>query len=215
MRESIKNANLRAVRIFDILKETYPPVTTFLTHKNEFELLIAVILSAQCTDERVNMVTPALFDALPTPEKMANADIETIRDLIKSINFFNNKANNIQSTAQILFDTYDSQVPADLDALISLPGVGRKTANVILGQAFDIPGITVDTHVKRLTNRLGFSKKDDAVKIEFDLIKRWPKEIWIDMSTLLILHGRTVCPARSPKCSICQLRELCPSAKNI
>ena len=212
MRESIANANTRAIKIFDVLKETYPPVTTFLTHKNEFELLIAVILSAQCTDERVNMVTPALFDALPTPKIMANADIDTIRDLIKSINFCNNKAKNIQATAQILMDDHNSQVPADLDALIALPGVGRKTANVILGQAFDIPGITVDTHVKRLTNRLGFSKKDDAVKIEFDLIKRWPKEIWIDMSTLLILHGRTICPARKPNCKDCQIKQYCPSA---
>ena len=211
MRESIKNAQIRAVSIFDILKKTHPPVTTFLTHRNEFELLIAVILSAQCTDERVNMVTPALFDALPTPSAFVNADIDHIKYMIKSINFFNNKAKNIQATSQRLMDHFNGQVPSDLDALVSLPGVGRKTANVVLGQAFNIPGITVDTHVRRLTQRLGFTKQDDAVKIEMDLIKRWPIEIWIDMSSLLILHGRKTCNARKPSCYDCSISSFCPS----
>ena len=211
MRESNRLKKERAVRIFDILKSHYPPVTTFLTHKNEFELLIAVILSAQCTDERVNIVTPALFDVLPTPQAFVDADIDVIKDLIKSINFFNNKAINIQKTCHILCDKHNSSVPNNLEDLIELPGVGRKTANVILGQAFDIPGITVDTHVKRLCNRLKFTKHDDAVKAEYDLIKIWPTDIWIDMSTLLILHGRTTCNARSPKCSSCIISKDCPS----
>ena len=211
MRESKQKKKDRAIAIFDILKDTYPPVTTFLTHKNEFELLIAVILSAQCTDDRVNMVTPALFDALPTPQAFVGADLDDIKDLIKSINFFNNKAKNIQATAQILLDDHKGSVPPNLDDLIKLPGVGRKTANVVLGQAFDIPGITVDTHVKRLSQRLGFTKHDDAVKAEYDLNLIWPKETWIDYSSLLILHGRKVCNARKPKCGECQLMDLCPS----
>ena len=211
MRESIKKANSRALEIFDILKNTYPPVTTFLTHKNEFELLIAVILSAQCTDERVNKVTPALFDALPTPKAFVDADLNQIKELIKSINFFNNKAKNIQATAHILINEHDAKVPADLESLVKLPGVGRKTANVVLGQAFDIPGITVDTHVRRLSQRLLFTKQDDAVKIEMDLNKRWPVDIWIDMSSLIILHGREICDARKPKCFDCPISNFCPS----
>ncbi len=211
MRESIKKSQLRAVSIFDVLKDTYPPVTTFLTHRNEFELLIAVILSAQCTDERVNMVTPALFDALPTPMAFVSAELDYIKSFIKSINFFNNKAKNIQATAQRLVDDFNAQVPADLEALVSLPGVGRKTANVVLGQAFDIPGITVDTHVRRLTQRLGFTTHEDPVKIEMDLIKRWPTDIWIDMSSLIILHGRKICDARKPNCFDCSISPFCPS----
>ena len=211
MRESKQNKTDRSVKIFEILSDHYPPVTTFLTHKNNFELLIAVILSAQCTDERVNLVTPKLFKVLPTPQKMADAEPEVVRDLIKSINFFNNKSKNIQKTAHILHTKYNGDVPARLDELITLPGVGRKTANVILGQSFNIPGITVDTHVNRLTNRLGFTKNNDAVKIEYDLIKIWPEVIWIDFSTLLILHGREVCNARKPKCAECIISDYCPS----
>ena len=211
MRESIKHANARAIHVFNILKEHYPPVTTFLTHNNEFELLVAVILSAQCTDARVNLVTPALFDVLPTPQAFASAPLDDIKSLIKSINFFNNKAINIQKTSQMLLDIHRGIVPSTLNELIQLPGVGRKTANVVLGQAFNIPGITVDTHVKRLSNRLGFTTKKDAVKAEFDLIKRWPQDIWIDMSSLLILHGRQICDARRPKCQTCVISKFCPS----
>ena len=142
---------------------------------------------------------------------MADAEPKVVRDLIKSINFFNNKSKNIQKTAHILHTKYNGNVPSTLDELIALPGVGRKTANVILGQSFNIPGITVDTHVNRLTNRLGFTKNSDAVKIEYDLIKIWPDTIWIDFSTLLILHGREVCNARTPKCSKCIIADYCPS----
>ena len=214
MRESKKNKTHRAISIFNALKDEYPPVTTFLTHKNTFELLIAVILSAQCTDARVNLVTPALFDALPTPQSFVDASIETIKELIKSINFFNNKAVNIQATCHRLINDHQGEVPANLNDLVQLPGVGRKTANVVLGQAFAIPGITVDTHVKRLSKRLGFTKKEDAVQIERDLMAAWPEETWIDFSTLLILHGREVCDARRPRCNECFIQEFCPS-KNI
>ena len=209
MPESIKKAIVRSQLIHDILADHYPPVTTFLTHKNEFELLIAVILSAQCTDERVNIVTPHLFDVLPTPQAFVNVPLDVIKDLIKSINFFNNKAKNIQATCHILVNQYNSQVPNTLNELIELPGVGRKTANVVLGQAFGIPGITVDTHVKRLSQRLKFTTHDDAVAAEKDLMRIWPEDTWIDYSSLLILHGRSVCNARSPQCNNCLLATHC------
>ncbi len=211
MRESLKKATERSINIFDILKNSYPPVTTFLTHNNEFELLIAVILSAQCTDERVNMVTPQLFQELPTPKAFVDAPLSQVKDLIKSINFFNNKAANIKKTAEIIVHEHDGVVPNTLDHLIKLPGVGRKTANVVLGQAYDIPGITVDTHVKRLSKRLKFTRNDEPEKIEVDLMKRWPVDTWIDFSTLLILHGRNVCNARKPNCLDCIISMHCPS----
>ena len=211
MRESLAKARVRAQTIFDTLQETYPPVTTFLTHRNVFELLIAVILSAQCTDERVNMVTPSLFEALPTPQDFVDAALDDIKELIKSINFFNNKAINIQKTASILVNDFQGEVPNQLDDLIRLPGVGRKTANVVLGQAFNIPGITVDTHVKRLSTRLKFTKQNEPEKIEQDLMKRWAISTWIDFSSLLILHGREVCNARKPKCGECVISQACPS----
>lgn len=200
----------RALKVFEILNAKYPDVGTFLDHKNSFELLIAVILSAQCTDERVNMVTPLLFERFPTPEALYKADIEYIAETIKSINFFNNKAKNIQATAGILFTTYSSEVPDTLEQLVELPGVGRKTANVVLGQAFGKPGITVDTHVKRVSNRLGFTKHQDPVKAEYDLMKCWPKEIWSDFSSIMILHGRHTCKAQRPLCISCEFLEFCP-----
>jgi endonuclease-3 len=200
----------RALKVFDILNKKYPDVGTFLDHKNAFELLIAVILSAQCTDERVNMVTPLLFERFPTPEALYKADVEYIAETIKSINFFNNKAKNIQATAGILFNNYNSVVPDTLDQLVELPGVGRKTANVVLGQAFGKPGITVDTHVKRVSTRLGFTKNTDPVKIEYDLMKCWPKDTWIDYSSIMILHGRHTCKAQRPLCESCEFFEFCP-----
>ena len=201
--------------VFETLKSSYPPVTTFLTHDGPFQLLIAVILSAQCTDDRVNMVTPALFDAFPDAKALANADLDQIKLLIKSINFFPTKAKNIQKTAMILSQEYDGIPPKSLDELICLPGVGRKTANVLLGQAYQIPGITVDTHVKRLSQRLGYTKKSDANQAEKDLMKWWPESIWIDFSTLLILHGRQVCSARKPNCESCQINTRCPYGKKM
>lgn len=200
----------RALKVFDMLNEKYPDVGTFLEYKNPYELLIAVILSAQCTDERVNMVTPLLFERFPTPENLYKADIEFIAETIKSINFFNNKAKNIQATAGILFNRYGSVVPDTLEKLVELPGVGRKTANVVLGQAFGKPGITVDTHVKRVSNRLGFTKHQDPVKAEYDLMKCWPKETWTDFSSIMILHGRHTCKAQRPLCDTCEFVEFCP-----
>lgn len=210
MRESKASKHARSKIVFDLLQELYPDVGTFLRHKNPFELLIAVILSAQCTDERVNMVTPGLFEQFPTPQALAEGHINDIREAIKSINFFNNKAQNIQKTAEILFSQYNSTVPAELEKLVALPGVGRKTANVVLGQAFGIPGITVDTHVKRVSTRLGFTKNSDAVKAEYDLMKIWDDAWWNDMSSTLILHGRNTCDARKPKCDECELKPHCP-----
>lgn len=202
-----------AVTIFKTLSALYPNVTTFLNHKSPFELLIAVILSAQCTDERVNMVTPGLFADFPTPKDLANAPLDGVIKHIKSVTYFNAKAKNIIQTANQIHTIYNDEVPANLDALITLPGVGRKTANVVLGQAFGIPGITVDTHVKRLTQRLGFTKSKQPEKIEQDLMKIWPKSIWSDFSTVLIVHGRQICQARSPQCTACKISEWCPSKK--
>ena len=177
------------------LKKAYPNLTTFLDHKNDFELLIAVILSAQCTDERVNLTT-ALFKRFPNAKQLGEGDLDEIKECIKSINFFNNKSKNIKETGIILHNQYNGSVPNTLNELIKLPGVGRKTANVILGQAFGKPGITVDTHVNRLSRRLGFTRKTDAVPIEMDLQKAWDESIWSDFSTLLIYHGRQICSAR-------------------
>lgn len=212
-RESLVKKKERSLEIYSHLIGAYPNLTTFLSHKNTFELLIAVILSAQCTDERVNLTTPALFAALPSPELMAMAPLTDIKELIKSINFFNNKAKNIKACAAQIVNLHKSQVPNTLEDLVKLPGVGRKTANVVLGQAFGIPGITVDTHVKRLCQRLGFTKQHDAVKVEQDLMRLWPPETWNDFSTTLIVHGRTVCSARKPKCQNCFLFRLCPKVQ--
>ena len=203
----------RAQSILNTLLQVYPRLTTFLTHKNEFELLIAVILSAQCTDERVNLVTPALFQAYPTAQTLGDADISHVMELLKSVNYYKTKARNIVLTSQHLVTTFHGQVPDSLDALISLPGVGRKTANVVLGQAFGIPGITVDTHIKRVTKRLGFSKSSDPEKIEKELQLVWPKSTWIDLSTYLIYHGRQRCKPRQPDCDTCSLEPFC--MKNI
>jgi len=209
-RETLPDIRKRALEIHKRLDDLYPDVKTFLTHESPFQLLIAVILSAQCTDARVNLVTPFLFKKYPTIAALANAPVQDIKDTIHSINFFNNKANNIKKTANILLKQFRNRVPRTLEDLTSLPGVGRKTANVVLGQAFDIPGITVDTHVKRVTTRLGFTAQTDPVKIEFDLMKIWPKHTWNTYSTTLILHGRNICKAQRPWCSKCKLYYLCP-----
>lgn len=212
-RESLKRKKERAAAIFSILDAKYPNVGTFLSHESPFQLLIAVILSAQCTDERVNLTTPGLFKLFPTAHALAQGNLEDIKQAIRSINFFNNKAKNIKDTAQILVEEYNGEVPAELGRLVLLPGVGRKTANVVLGQAFGQPGITVDTHVKRLSNRLGFTTESDPVKAEYDLMKVWDKDIWTDFSSVLILHGRHTCSAQKPKCGHCELATLCPSFK--
>lgn len=198
-------------KILSLLKEHYPDAHCALKHKNSFELLVATVLSAQCTDERVNKVTPALFAHFPDARSMANADVREVEELIKSTGFFKNKAKNIVGASQVLVSEHKGNVPSDLDSLVQLPGVGRKTANVVLGNAFGLAsGVVVDTHVSRLSYRLGWSDNEDAVKIENDLTQLFEKDEWIMLSHYLIFHGRTLCKARSPLCQKCFLFDLCP-----
>lgn len=203
-------------RILRILKKTYPDVHCELTHSNPFELLIATILSAQCTDKRVNLVTPELFRHYPTSEAMANAPLEKIETLVKTTGFYRNKAKNIKACAQKLVEKYKGKVPSSMEELHELPGVGRKTANVVLGNAFDINvGIVVDTHVSRLSQRLGLTRQKSPEKIEVELMKLIPPRDWTILSHLLIWHGRRRCSARKPDCVNCELKNLCPSAASV
>lgn len=196
-------------KILKILSKLYPNPTTELEHTNAFELLVATILSAQCTDARVNIVTRTLFPKFPTPEALANADPVEVLDTIKSINFFRNKAKNIQAMARMLVEQYDSKVPENMEALEKLPGVGHKTASVVMANAFRVPAFAVDTHVHRVSNRIGLAHSKNVVGTEQDLMKRIPKEEWIDAHHYLILHGRRICTARAPKCEICPLKDYC------
>jgi endonuclease-3 len=197
--------------VIKLFKRYYPDAHCALNHRNAFELLVATILSAQCTDERVNMVTPALFEEFPTPEKMSKAPQERLELLIRSTGFYKNKAKNLKSMATDLAEKHHGYVPKNLDELVHLAGVGRKTANVVLGNAFGIiAGIVVDTHVTRLSNRLGWVKTENAEIIERELQKIIPHEDWIIISHWLITHGRQVCKARSPQCNTCFLAEDCP-----
>jgi endonuclease-3 len=197
--------------VIRLFKRYYPDAHCALHHKNAFELLAATILSAQCTDERVNMVTPALFAEFPTPEKMAQASLPRLEELIHSAGFYKNKAKNLKSMATSLTEKHRGHVPKNLDELVQLAGVGRKTANVVLGNAFGIiSGIVVDTHVTRLSNRLGWVKTENAEIIERELQKIIPHEDWILISHWLITHGRQVCKARSPQCNTCFLAQDCP-----
>lgn len=196
------------------LKKAYPDATCALEHRTPFELLVATILSAQCTDVRVNMVTPALFAKYPTARSLAEADQADIEDLIRSTGFFRNKARNLIGMARALVESHGGEVPADMEALRVLPGVGRKTANVVLGNAFGMnEGITVDTHVARMSKLLGLTRHTDPVKIERDLMDLVPRKDWTLVSHLLIWHGRQVCVARRPRCDQCVLRHGCPSAR--
>jgi len=205
-----------AVHLLDVLRTTYPDAHCELDHKGAFQLLIATILSAQCTDVRVNMVTPALFKKYPDAKTLAAAKQEDVEELIRSTGFFRNKAKNLIAAAKALVREHDSEVPQDLDNLTHLPGVGRKTANVVLGNAYGIEaGVVVDTHVARLSKRLGLTKHTDPVKIEKDLIKAIPQDAWTLWSHLLIWHGRRRCSARKPDCPSCELRTLCPSADKL
>lgn len=206
-------ATERITPLIQRLHEAYPDAECALHHRNAFELLVATILSAQCTDERVNKVTPALFARFPTPEAMAAADREELESLIRSTGFYHNKAKNIQGAAQRIVSAYGGVVPQTMDELLTLPGVARKTANVVLGVIFKIAdGVVVDTHVKRLSNRLGLTTQSDPEKIERDLQTITPQAEWINLSHLLIFHGRNVCDARKPNCVACTLSDLCPSA---
>ena len=203
-------SNTRIKKIRQILKAKYPDVKTQLRHKNAFQLLMATILSAQCTDRQVNAVTPKLFAQLQTPADFAAAPIKKIETLIRSTGFYHNKAKNLKNCAGSLIELYGGVVPDSLEELVKLPGVGRKTANVVLGAAFGIPGMVVDTHVSRISQRLGLTTYKDPVKIEFDLMKVIPEDEWNDFSLWLIYFGRSVCNARKPDCPNCFLKHLCP-----
>jgi len=203
----------RAGKILRLLRKEFPQPKTALLHENPFQLLIATILSAQCTDERVNMVTKSLFKKYKGPKDFAYANVAELENDIRSTGFFRMKARNIMGCSSELIEKHDGKVPDSIEELVQLPGVGRKTANVVLGQAFGIvSGIVVDTHVHRLSQRMGFTEADTAEKIEEDLMKLFPKKDWIDVGSLLILHGRKTCGARKPNCPQCVVRELCPSA---
>lgn len=194
------------------LKKLYPEVACALDHKNAYELLVATILSAQCTDVRVNIVTPAFFKKYPTPQKLAKANIDHVQELIRSTGFYRNKAKNLIAMAQMVIASFDGEIPTAREDLVMLPGAGRKTANVIRAEAFNLPGLPVDTHVARLSNRLKLVNETDAVKIEFELMPLLPEEEWGDFSLRLIEHGRKICDARKPKCDQCVLNDICPSA---
>ena len=200
----------RAGKIRKVLGDIFPEVKTQLFHQNAFQLLVATILSAQCTDNQVNQVTPNLFKRLKTPDDFAAAHLKTIEKLIRPTGFFHNKAKNIKNCARAILDQHDGQVPRTLEQLVKLPGVGRKTANVVLGAAFGIPGVVVDTHVARISKRLGLTKNKNPVKIEFDLMKIIPRRDWNDFCLRLIYFGRATCTARKPKCPQCPLKSICP-----
>jgi endonuclease-3 len=202
----------RAPEIFDRLTAAYPDARCALDFETPFQLLVATILSAQCTDKRVNMVTPKLFATYPTPAALAAAKQEDVEELVKTTGFFRNKTKSLLGVSAAIEGRHGGEVPATMDALVELPGVGRKTANVILGNAFGRnEGVVVDTHVARVSRRLGLTQHDDPVKIEQDLVKLFPREQWTQLAHLLIEHGRQICEARLPKCSKCPVGDLCPS----
>ncbi len=197
-------------QMLKILKATYPQAVCALHHANAYELLAATILSAQCTDERVNQVTPALFERYPTPADLGRSSQQDVERLIQSCGFFRNKATSLRGMASVLVERFDGQVPQTLEDLITLPGVGRKTANVVLGTVYGIAsGVVVDTHVKRIVNLLGLSRQSSPEKIEQDLMKLLPQDEWINFSHQLIHHGRRMCIARRPRCPECPLLGVC------
>ena len=207
-----KNAETakRARAIQRALDKLYPDAKCALHHNNPLELLIATILSAQCTDERVNKVTPALFARYPDAKAFAAADQTELETLIRSTGFFRNKAANIRACCKAIVEKHAGQVPRTMEELVPLPGVGRKTANVILGNAFDVPGIPVDTHVGRLSRRMGLTEHDDPVKVESDLMALIAKSEWTMFGHRMIFHGRQVCQARKPNCAECAVKKICP-----
>ena len=210
-REKLEEKTARAQAIATCLEELYPEVECPLSHRNTFELLIAVILSAQCTDAAVNKVTPALFKRYPNPGALAEAALADIETCIRTLGLFRAKAKSLKRCAQQLADEFTGEVPSSMEELTRLAGVGRKTANVIRGHAFNIPGIAVDTHCKRLARRLGLTRQEDPLKIEKDLAKILAPAEWTGFSHRLIIHGRRICFARKPACAACRLGALCPS----
>ena len=204
------------IEIIKILKEYYPDATCSLDFTTPFEMMVSVMLSAQCTDERVNKTTPSLFKEYNTPEKVSSMDIKELERIIHPCGFYKNKAKNIIAASKMLVEKYNSVVPDNMNDLIKLPGVGRKSANVIMLEAFKNPqGIAVDTHAKRISNKLGLSDKTEPEKIEEDLLKRIDKEYYYDVNHLLVWHGRNICIARNPKCDICPVNKYCNEYKKI
>ena len=200
----------KAVKIIKKLKEMYPDATCSLDFTTPFQMLVAVCLSAQCTDERVNKTTPAIFAKYPTVYDFNNMDIKVLEELIHPCGFYKNKAKNLKAASKMIVEKFNGEVPDNMEDLTSIPGVGRKSANVIMLEAFHNPqGIAVDTHAKRILNRLGFSDESDPLKIEQDLLKVIPKEYYYDVNHLLVWHGRNTCMARNPKCEECALKDLC------
>ncbi|WP_182353902.1 endonuclease III [Flaviflexus huanghaiensis] len=201
----------QAMAVNDALAAFYPDARCELDHRGPLELLVATVLSAQTTDARVNTVTPELFSTFPTAQAYAEADRESLESILRPLGFYRSKARALIGIGQELVDRFDSEVPDRLEDLVTLPGVGRKTANVVLGNAFGVPGITVDTHVGRLARRLGWSRHTDPVKVEKDIAELLPEEEWTMACHRLIFHGRQICVARRPKCDICPITDLCPS----
>ncbi|MGQ0694691.1 MAG: endonuclease III [Nitrospiraceae bacterium] len=199
----------RPSRITAILHRTMPVAEVELTHRSPWELLVATILSAQCTDQRVNQVTPALFKRYRSPLEFAQAKPAELESLIKSTGFYKNKAKSLMGCGRAIAERFNGRVPSTMEELTSIPGVGRKTANVIMGMAFNKPAVVVDTHVKRVANRLGLTRSDNPERIESDLQRTFPQEQWTEVSQRLLLHGRYVCLARTPKCGSCALNKLC------
>ncbi len=212
-RESKNARRGRAETVFQLLELEYPEAETALAHRSPFELAVATILSAQCTDERVNMVTPALFERFPDAGALAAAPLDELEDIVRSTGFFRSKAKNLVGMARGILANHGGELPRTLSELTKLPGIGRKTGNVILGNAFGIDeGVVVDTHVKRLTGRLGFTRHTAPEKVERDLMEIFPRDRWTLLSHLLIFHGRATCPARKPRCGGGVVAHLCPSS---
>ena len=207
------DSKTRVLRVVELLEKEHPDAKIALHYTNSLELLVATILSAQCTDERVKMVTKALFKKYTKVEDYANADLKALGQDIRSTGFYRNKAKNIKKCCQLLVEKYNSQVPRKMEELLELPGVARKTANIVLSNAYGIiEGVAVDTHVRRLAQRLGLTESDDPAKIEADLMNIVPRDKWMRLTDLLIFHGRRICVARKPKCDACVLNKICPSA---
>ena len=206
-------APARIAAILDALQKTYPEAVCALHHRNAWELTVATILSAQCTDARVNMVTPALFDAYPSPKVMAHAQPEAIQPIIGSLSFFRQKSKSLVGAAKVVVEEFGGEIPQTMDEMLRIPGAARKTSNVVLGSWYGIAsGVVVDTHVLRLSRRLELTENDDPVKVERDLMAIIPQERWVDFAHQMIHHGRQICEARKPKCADCSLETLCNSA---
>ncbi|MEA3386074.1 MAG: endonuclease III [Thermodesulfobacteriota bacterium] len=209
------NEKDRILNVIEILEATYGGAHIALKSANPFQLLVSVILSAQCTDVRVNQVTPVLFERFPDLGSMSEAPIEKLEELIRTTGFFRNKAKNIKAASRIILERFKGKVPRTMGEMVTIPGVGRKTANIVLYNAYGvIAGIAVDTHVKRLAKRLGMTREDNPVKIERDLMAIIPKKDWGEITYILINHGRQICKARKPNCRECPVRSVCPSVKN-